>query len=119
MNAACPAKRRESLIHFASRHAMNIDGLGEKIVDQLVSTGMVKDFADLYHLDAEKLASLERMAEKSADNLLREIAASKSNELARLVYALGHTLCGRAHGAIAGRAFRFPGRNRRMPMSKR
>ncbi len=68
---------------------MNIDGLGEKIVDQLVSTGMVKDFADLYHLDAEKLASLERMAEKSADNLLREIAASKSNELARLVYALG------------------------------
>ena len=89
VNAACPAKRRESLIHFASRHAMNIDGLGEKIVDQLVSTGMVKDFADLYHLDAEKLASLERMAEKSADNLLREIAASKSNELARLVYALG------------------------------
>ena len=89
VNAACPAKRRESLIHFASRHAMNIDGLGEKIVDQLVSTGMVKDFADLYHLDAEKLASLERMAEKSADNLLREIAASKSNELTRLVYALG------------------------------
>ena len=89
VNAACPAKRRESLIHFASRHAMNIDGLGEKIVDQLVSTGMVKDFADLYHLDAEKLASLERMAEKSADNLLREIAASKSNELMRLVYALG------------------------------
>lgn len=89
VNAACPAKRRESLIHFASRHAMNIDGLGEKIVDQFVSTGMVKDFADLYHLDAGKLASLERMAEKSADNLLREIAASKSNELARLVYALG------------------------------
>ena len=89
VNAACPAKRRESLIHFASRHAMNIDGLGEKIVDQLVSTGMVKDFADLYHLDAEKLASLERMAEKSADNLLREIATSKSNELMRLVYALG------------------------------
>jgi DNA ligase (NAD+) len=89
VNAACPAKRRESLIHFASRHAMNIDGLGEKIVDQLVSTGMVKDFADLYHLDAEKLASLERMAEKSADNLLREIAASKSNDLARLIYALG------------------------------
>src|SRR5690349_15284529 len=89
VNAACPAKRRESLIHFASRHAMNIDGLGEKIVDQLVSTGMVKDFADLYHLDAEKLAGLERMAEKSADNLLREIAASKSNDLSRLIYALG------------------------------
>jgi DNA ligase (NAD+) len=89
VNAACPAKRRESLLHFASRHAMNIDGLGDKLVDQLVSTGMVKDFADLYHLDAEKLAALERMAEKSADNLLREIAASKANDLSRLIYALG------------------------------
>ena len=89
VNAACPAKRKESLIHFASRHAMNIDGLGDKLVDQLVSTGMVKDFADLYHLDAEKLAALERMAEKSAENLLREIAASKSNDLSRLIYALG------------------------------
>jgi DNA ligase (NAD+) len=94
VNAACPAKRRESLIHFASRHAMNIDGLGDKIVDQLVSTGMVKDFADLYHLDAEKLAALERMAEKSADNLLREIAASKSNDLSRLIYALGISFVG-------------------------
>jgi DNA ligase (NAD+) len=94
VNAACPAKRRESLIHFASRHAMNIDGLGDKIVDQLVSTGMVKDFADLYHLDAEKLAALERMAEKSADNLLREIAASKSNDLSRLIYALGMRFVG-------------------------
>ena len=89
VNAACPAKRKESLIHFASRHAMNIDGLGDKLVDQLVSTGMVKDFADLYHLDAEKLAALERMAEKSVENLLREIAASKSNDLSRLIYALG------------------------------
>ena len=89
VNAACPAKRRESLIHFASRHAMNIDGLGDKLVDQLVSTGMVRDFADIYHLDAEKLAALERMAEKSADNLLREIAASKTNDLSRLIYALG------------------------------
>jgi DNA ligase (NAD+) len=89
VNSACPAKRRESLIHFASRHAMNIDGLGDKIVDQLVSTAMVKDFADLYHLDVEKLAALERMAEKSAENLLREIEASKSNDLSRLIYALG------------------------------
>ena len=89
VNAACPAKRRESLIHFASRHAMNIDGLGNRIVDQLVSTELVKDFADLYELGVEKLAALERMAEKSADNLLREIAASKSNDLSRLIYALG------------------------------
>jgi DNA ligase (NAD+) len=89
VNVACPAKRRESLIHFASRHAMNIDGLGDKLVDQLVSSESVKDFADLYHLDSEKLAALERMAEKSADNLLREIAASKTNDLSRLIYALG------------------------------
>jgi len=100
VNAACPAKRRESLIHFASRHAMNIDGLGEKIVDQLVSTGMVKDFADLYHLDAEKLAGLERMAEKSADNLLREISTSKSSELARLIYALGIRFVGERTGQL-------------------
>ena len=109
VNAACPAKRKESLIHFASRHAMNIDGLGDKIVDQLVSTGMVKDFADLYHLDAEKLAALERMAEKSAQNLLDEIAASKTQRPFAADLRAGHSLRGRAHGAIAGRAFRFDG----------
>ena len=89
VNASCPAKRRESLLHFASRHAMNIDGLGEKIVDQLVEKGIVKDFADLYELKLDEVAALERMAEKSAQNLLDEIAASKRNELSRLVYALG------------------------------
>jgi len=89
VNVSCPARRRESLLHFASRHAMNIDGLGDKIVDQLVDKGMVKDFADLYHLKLEKVAELERMAEKSAQNLLDEIAASKKNSLARLIYALG------------------------------
>jgi DNA ligase (NAD+) len=94
INIACPARRKESLIHFASRHAMNIDGLGEKIVDQLVDSGMVKDFADLYHLDLEKVAALDRMAEKSAQNLLEEIEASKKNDLARLVYALGIRMVG-------------------------
>jgi len=89
VNAMCPARRRESLIHFASRHAMNIDGLGEKLVDQLVEKGIVKDFADLYALKLEDLAALERMAEKSAQNLLDEIAASKKNELSRLIYGLG------------------------------
>ncbi len=89
VNVACPARRKESLIHFAGRHAMNIDGLGDKIVDQLVDTGMVKDFADVYHLDLEKVAALDRMAEKSAQNLLEEIEASKKNDLARLIYALG------------------------------
>jgi DNA ligase (NAD+) len=94
INVACPARRKESLIHFASRHAMNIDGLGEKIVDQLVDSGMVKDFADLYHLDLEKVAALDRMAEKSAQNLLDEIDASKKNDLARLIYGLGMRFVG-------------------------
>jgi DNA ligase (NAD+) len=89
VNVACPARIKQSLIHFASRHAMNIDGLGEKIVDQLVDKGLVKDFADLYHLKREPLAGLERMAEKSAQNLLEEIEGSKKNDLARLIYALG------------------------------
>jgi len=89
VNVSCPARRKESLLHFAGRHAMNIDGLGDKIVDQLVDKGIVKDFADLYSLKLEKVAALERMAEKSAQNLLDEIAASRKNSLARLIYALG------------------------------
>jgi len=89
VNAACPAKRKESILHFAGRHAMNIDGLGDKIVDQLVDKGLVKDVADLYALKESEVAGLERMAEKSAQNLLEEIEASKKNLLARLIYALG------------------------------
>jgi DNA ligase (NAD+) len=68
---------------------MNIDGLGEKIVEQLVQNDLVKDFADLYKLDLETLSGLERMAEKSAQNLLDEIAASRKNNLSRLIYAIG------------------------------
>jgi DNA ligase (NAD+) len=94
VNVSCPARRKESLLHFAGRHAMDIDGLGERIVDQLVDKGIVKDFADLYRLDLETLAGLERMAEKSAQNLLDEIAASKKNGLARLIYALGIRMVG-------------------------
>jgi DNA ligase (NAD+) len=73
---------------------MNIDGLGEKIVDQLIEKNVVKDFADLYKLDLESLADLDRMAEKSAQNLVDEIATSKSNSLARLVYAIGMPFVG-------------------------
>ena len=89
VNVSCPARRRESLLHFAGRHAMNIDGLGDKLVDQLVEKGLVKDYAELYHLRLDDVAGLERMAEKSAQNLLDEIAASKKNSLDRLIYALG------------------------------
>ncbi len=100
VNASCPAKRKESLLHFAGRHAMNIDGLGEKIVDQLVDKGLVKDFADLYELKPEDVAGLERMAEKSAQNLLDEIKASRNNSLARLIYALGIRFVGERTGQL-------------------
>jgi DNA ligase (NAD+) len=89
VNVSCPARRRESFLHFAGRHAMNIDGLGEKVVDQFLEKQMVKDFADLYKLELEEVAELERMGEKSAQNLLDEIGASKKNSLARLIYAIG------------------------------
>ncbi|MBZ5699536.1 MAG: NAD-dependent DNA ligase LigA [Acidobacteriia bacterium] len=100
VNASCPAKRKESLLHFASRHAMNIDGLGEKIVDQLVDKGLVKDFADLYELKLDDVAALERMAKKSAQNLLDEIKASKNNSVARLIYALGIRFVGERTGQL-------------------
>src|SRR5713101_8216815 len=105
VNAACPAKRKESLLHFAGRHAMNIDGLGEKIVDQLVDKGLVKDVADLYSLKLEEVAALERMAEKSAQNLLDEIEASKKNSLARLIYALGIQFVGERTGQLLAEHF--------------
>jgi DNA ligase (NAD+) len=94
VNVSCPVRRRESFLHFAGRHAMNIDGLGEKIVDQLLEKSMVKDFADLYKLDLETLAGLDRMAEKSAQNLIDEITSSKKNSLARLIYAIGMPFVG-------------------------
>src|SRR5579864_2657544 len=100
VNASCPAKRRESLLHFAGRHAMNIDGLGEKIVDQLIDKRLVKDFADLYELKLEDVAALDRMGEKSAQNLLDEIKASKNNSLARLIYALGMRFVGERTGQL-------------------
>jgi DNA ligase (NAD+) len=105
LNSACPAKRRESLLHYAGRHAMNIDGLGEKIVDQLVEKNIVKDVADLYSLKLEKLADLERMAEKSAQNLLYEIEASKKNSLSRLIYALGILFVGERTGQLLAEHF--------------
>ena len=105
VNAACPAKRKESLLHFASRHAMNIDGLGDKIVDHLVDKGMVKDVADLYSLKLDGVAELDRMAEKSAQNLLDEIEASKKISLARLIYALGIRMVGERTGQLLAAHF--------------
>src|SRR6202045_2616200 len=105
VNAACPAKRKESLLHFASRHAMDINGLGDKIVDQLVDKGMVKDIADLYTLKLDDLSELERMGEKSAQNLLDQIAASKKHALARLIYALGIRMVGERTGQLLAEHF--------------
>jgi DNA ligase (NAD+) len=105
VNAACPAKRKESILHFAGRHAMNIDGLGDKIVDQLVDKGLVKDVADLFALKEDELAGLERMAEKSAQNLLEEIEASKKNSLPRLIYALGIQFVGERTGQLLAEYF--------------
>jgi DNA ligase (NAD+) len=105
LNTACPAKRRESLIHFASRHAMNIDGLGEKIVDQLVEKEIVKDIAGLYALKLDDLSELERMGEKSAQNLLDEIEASKKNSLPRLIYALGIPFVGERTAQLLANRF--------------
>jgi len=85
----CPAQRKQALLHFASRRAMNIEGLGEKLVDQLVDKELVRTPADLYRLDAGALEGLERMGEKSAANLVAEFERSKRTTLERFIYALG------------------------------
>jgi DNA ligase (NAD+) len=88
-NASCPARIRRGLLHFASRKAMNIEGLGESLVDQLVTEGLVRDYADIYGLDAARLASLERMGAKSAANLVAEIDKSRNAELWRVIHGIG------------------------------
>ena len=87
--ADCPAQLMGRLLHFASRRAMRIEGLGEALVDQLVKSGRVRDAGDLYNLTLDDVASLERMAKKSASNLLGQIEASKQRDLSNLIYALG------------------------------
>ena len=100
VNSACPARLRESILFFAGRRAMNIDGLGEALVDQLVEKGLVHDVADLYALTREQLADLERMGKKSAGNLAAEIENSKKASLARLIFALGIRFVGERTGQL-------------------
>lgn len=88
-NAVCPAQLRERLLHYGGRRAMDIDGLGAAVVEQLVDRGLVRDFADLYALDQSTLEALDRLAEKSAGNLLDAIARSRERGLARLLFGLG------------------------------
>ncbi|MGQ9685552.1 MAG: NAD-dependent DNA ligase LigA [Thiobacillaceae bacterium] len=101
----CPAQRKQALLHFASRRAMDIEGLGEKLVDQLVDRGLVNTAADLYRLDHATLAGLERMAEKSASNLIKAIERSKQTTLTRFIYALGIPNVGEATARDLARHF--------------
>lgn len=88
-NSLCPARIKESLKHFVSRRAMNIDKLGDKWIDSFVDKGFIKTFSDIYKLNEEKILSLERQGKKSTENLLASIEASKKSSLARFIYALG------------------------------
>jgi DNA ligase (NAD+) len=106
VNEWCPARLRRRLEHFAGRRAMNIEGLGESLVDQLVTAGLVKSFADLYGLTADQLAALERMGKKSAANLVEEIERSKQAGLSRLIFGLGIRHVGERGAQALARAFR-------------
>ncbi len=103
--ADCPAQLKGRLLHFASRRAMRIEGLGESLVDQMVAKDMLRDAGHLYGLTLESVSSLERMARKSASNLLAQIEASKSRDLSNLVYALGIRHVGERTAAILARHF--------------
>ncbi|RMD69740.1 MAG: NAD-dependent DNA ligase LigA [Gammaproteobacteria bacterium] len=101
----CPAQRKERIKHFASRRAMDIEGLGDKLAEQLVEKGLVETVADLYSLTKEQLLSLERMGDKSAENLLRAIERSKSTTLPRFLYALGIPEVGEATAKLLAEHF--------------
>ena len=105
-NTSCPARLRRSLEHFASRSAMNIEGLGESLVDQVVTKEIVHDFADVYLLTADALAALDRMGKKSAANLMAQIERSKKSDLSRLIYGLGIRHVGEKAAATLARNFR-------------
>ncbi|MDH3632483.1 MAG: NAD-dependent DNA ligase LigA [Gammaproteobacteria bacterium] len=99
----CAAQRKEAIKHYASRKAMDIEGLGDKLVEQMVEQGMIESVADLYHLKLEQVAGLERMAEKSAQNLLQALEQTRTTSLARFIYALGIREVGEATAeALAG-----------------
>jgi DNA ligase (NAD+) len=105
-NASCPAQLEERLKHFARREAMDIEGLGDALVGQLVERGLVKDYADLYGLGLEEVVSLERMADKSARNLLEQLEKSRARELRRLLFGLGIRFVGERAAMLLARHFR-------------
>jgi DNA ligase (NAD+) len=105
INANCPARLKESLLHFASRGVMNIDGMGEALVDQLVDKGIVRNVADLYDLTIDKLVNLERMGVKSASNVIRNIDRSRQNPMPRVIAALGIRFVGERTAVLLAEAF--------------
>uniref|UniRef100_A0A831XL18 DNA ligase n=1 Tax=Geobacter metallireducens TaxID=28232 RepID=A0A831XL18_GEOME len=105
MGLSCPAQIRESIIHFASRHAMDIDGLGEKYIEQLLRLGLVRNVADLYTLTREDFMKFDRMGDKLAENLLNAIEGSKRRELSRLIFALGIRHVGEHTAKLLATAF--------------
>ena len=102
----CAAQRKEGIKHFASRKALDIDGLGDKLIEQMVELKMIQSIGDLYHLEMPQLSALERMAEKSATNLLKSLEASKSTTFARFIYALGIREVGQATAEALALFFR-------------
>jgi len=105
-NSSCPAQVEERLKHFARREAMDVEGLGDALVGQLVQQGLVRDLADLYHLKLEQLLGLERMGAKSATNLLAGIEGSKARELRRLLFGLGIRFVGERAAQLLARRYR-------------
>jgi DNA ligase (NAD+) len=105
ININCPARLKESILHFASRGVMNIDGVGDALVDQLVDRGLAHSVADLYALSSEQLLTLERMGPKSAANVLRNIENSKKNPLPRVLSALGIRFVGERTAVFLAEAF--------------
>ena len=106
VNPSCPVQFKRSLLHFASRDAMNIDGFGESSVEQLVDKGLVKGFPDIYRLKREDLLGLELFKDKKADNLLAQIAKSKEKPLSRLIYALGIRHIGEKNARVLAQHFK-------------
>lgn len=117
-NVSCPARLRRGLQHFASRRGMNIEGLGEAVVDQLVTAGLVRDYADLYQLQAETVAQLDRMGPKSAANLIAEIDRSRQADLWRLLHGLGIRHVGEGGARALAKALRSMTAIRQAPVER-
>lgn len=106
VNTDCPAQRMRNIIHFASRDAMDIDGMGPAVIEQLLAENLIVDAADIYSITAEQIAGIERMGEKSATNLINAINKSKENDLSRLIFALGIRHVGQKAGKVLSTHFK-------------